>query len=41
MVTDERDKCGLLTTLQFFPHFTAGSILTYLEMDKTHELSSV
>mgnify|MGYP005737607689 FL=1 len=41
MVTDERDKCGILATLQFFPHFTAGTILTYLEMDKTHELSSM
>ena len=41
MVTDERDKYGLLTTLKFFPHFAAGSILTDLEMDKTHELSSM
>ena len=41
MVTDERDKCDLLSTLQFFPHFTAGSILTDLEMDKTHELPSM
>ena len=41
MVTDERDMCGMLATLQFFPHFTAGTILTDLEMDKTHELSSM
>ena len=40
-MTDERDKFGMLATLQFFPHFTAGAILTDLEMDKTHELSSM